>query len=151
MDAAVGRGRHRAQPLYGEGPEPRGSFSSSAAEKSPNPRHSNKFPQMWNGESGTEEDFPQAVELFPTGDQSAGPLHCAILRQLHHLSPTALSTVQLATLLRGRGYLLLQRDLARAVEELVERAQLERFMSIDGRASYRLRERPWSDGGQEEP
>ncbi|MDR0340342.1 MAG: hypothetical protein LBH53_02140 [Puniceicoccales bacterium] len=148
MPSVDGTGRLRqryALQSKDDGPKTCGSSSFLRAEKSLHPRCTIEFPQARNGEASPGKDFFSSSELFPAKKWTIGPLHCAILRQLHSLSPAALSAAQLAVLLRGRGYLVLRRDLIRFAEELAEKFHLERQLAIDGQVLYRLLERPWTD------
>ena len=73
-------------------------------------------------------------------------LHLAILRQLHCLSPLALSRGQLHTILRGKGLLLGQKNLLEAIGELVNRNMVERLSAGLSQPRYRIFDRPWEDG-----
>lgn len=147
-DGAVLLRQWHAPRSKGDGSKTCGSSSSLGTEGPLHPRCTIESPQARNGEADPREDFFSS-ELFPAKKWAVGPLHCAILRQLHSLSPAALSLVQLATLLRGRGYLVPRRDLIRSVGELAEKSHLERHVAFGGQILYRLLERPWTDGDGE--
>jgi hypothetical protein len=90
----------------------------------------------------------QRIDLKSCGRTQfvCGKLHLAILRQLHNLSPLALSGGQMLYLLRGCGFYVCQRTIADAVGDLVGAGQVERCTSNGRQLRYRIFYRPWEDG-----
>ncbi|MDR2667872.1 MAG: hypothetical protein LBB38_02430 [Puniceicoccales bacterium] len=103
----------------------------------------------WKTNHGEESaaDLPSRPLTFGCGSAFVcNSLHLAILRQLHAMSPLAMSVGQLHAMLRGMGFIVGVKNLSNAVEELERAGRLECRSDAGVQPRYGIVELPWDDG-----